>query len=283
MYKATIIFILAIFCIANARAVNVPSKFSIISFAVSNYSNDWQPELVYAGATADALVNSFRSNLNNSYPSVTFSATQYVNQAVTKSRFRGSESDNYNFVFYYGHGNANFITMWPEGEYVFNTSKKFGGQTYWAMLNSCLVFRNGQSNQDPWFNGVHSILGYSSESKPYYRIRTYSCGFLYLSTCHTYTYSYFVERDFATNWIQGKQGIATAYFNAVFRWIGQDGGFGIEPKIVYRYGYVDGQFFDPWEETFENSIQKPVFRNGESYDGIGSRWMTIGTPTYGPW
>ena len=71
-----------------------------------------------------------------------------------------------------------------------------------------------------------------------------------------------------------------AYFNAVNKWIYKDGGFGVEPKIVYRYGYVDGKFFDPWEETFENSIQKPVFRNGENYDGIGSRWVTLGTPKY---
>ena len=56
--------------------------------------------------------------------------------------------------------------------------------------------------------------------------------------------------------------------------------FGVEPKIVYRYGYVNGKFFDPWEETFENSIQKPVFRKKGEYTGVGSRWYTFGTPEY---
>ena len=39
-------------------------------------------------------------------------------------------------------------------------------------------------------------------------------------------------------------------------------------------------FFDPWEEKFENSIQKPVFKNAGEYKGIGSRWSTMGTPCY---
>lgn len=57
------------------------------------------------------------------------------------------------------------------------------------------------------------------------------------------------------------------------------GGYDIEPKIVYRYGYINGNFFDPWEEKFLNAYQGPVFYNND-YDGIGSRWITLGTPTY---
>lgn len=280
MYKAIVILIFCVFYIANAKAVKVPSKFSIISFAINSYDRSWQTNITYAKETSDAIVNSFKSNLKDNYPSVTFSSKQYLNEKVTKSRFTGNETENYNFVFYNGHGNVNLITMWPKGEYVYNRNKKFGGKTYWAMINSCLVFKNGEADQEPWFNGVHSILGYSSLSKYYKKDYKRSCGFLYLKTCHTYTYSYYVERDFATNWIEGKQGIAMAYFNAVNKWIHKDGGFGVEPKIVYRYGYVDGKFFDPWEETFENSIQKPVFKNNEDYDGIGSRWVTLGTPEY---
>ena len=171
--------------------------------------------------------------------------------------------------------------MWPKNELIRNTEKKFGEKTYWVMMSSCLVFKNNESNQDPWFNGVHSILGYSSLSWSYKKYKhKYRCGFLNLGTCSYSRASYYVERDFATNWIKEKQGIWEAYKNAVKKWIYKEQGLGVEPKIVYRYGYVDGKFFDPWKETFENSIQKPVFKNGGDYDGIGSRWITYGTPCY---
>ena len=55
--------------------------------------------------------------------------------------------------------------------------------------------------------------------------------------------SYYVERDFATNWIKEKKGIWESYKNAVYKWIAKEQGKGVEPKIVYRYGYVDGIFF----------------------------------------
>lgn len=281
MKKHILIYTLFIFCIANALDVNVPPNFSIITFAINEYDIDpylqrtWQSDVPYAIKTANTLVNSFKSNLKNNYANVSFASKEYKDAAVTKSRFI-SETNNYNFVFYNGHGRENRITMWPYDERVLNTDKAFGGNTYWVMLNSCKVFKNGESSQNEWFAGVHSILGYSSLSWSYYR--SYRCGFLYLSTC--YNYSYFTERDFATNWIKGKQKIWDAYMNAVYKWIYKDGGYGVEPKIVYRYGYVDGKFFDPWEETFENSYQKPVFKNSGEYVGIGSRWCTMGTPSY---
>lgn len=240
------------FGLANAVDANVPSDFSIITFAISKYEYDWQKELPVATDAANALVNSFRDNLKEKYSNtVTFSSKQYENDQVTRSRFKGTETDNYNFVFYNGHGNVNKITMWPQNERIWHknniSDKNFGGKTYWALINSCLVFKNGEADQDSWFNGIHSILGFSSKS--FWFSKSYSCGFLYLSTCHRY--SYYTERDFAYNWISGKQGIAMAFFNAVYKNIYKEGGYGVEPKIVYRYGYVDGKFFDPWEETFE--------------------------------
>lgn len=268
------------FFMANAADTNVPSKFSIVTFAISNYENNWQKELPLSKKTANTLVNSFKNNFKDKYPNVMFSSRQYENEQVTKLRFTGTETDDYNFVFYSGHGNVNRITMWPQGERVWQkngiSEKAFGGKTYWTMLNSCLVFKNGELNQEPWFNGVHSILGYSSTSKWYKE--SHRCGFLYLKTCHNY--SYYAERDFVTNWIKEKQGIWEAYKNAVYKWIYKKGGYGVEPKIVYRYGNVDGKFFDPWKETFENSIQKPVFKKKGEYIGIGSRWVKFGTPEY---
>ena len=70
-----------------------------------------------------------------------------------------------------------------------------------------------------------------------------------------------------------------AFFNAVYKNIHKEGGYNVEPKIVYRYGYVDGKFFDPWEETFENSIQKPVFRKQGEYTGIDSPVFSQYAPT----
>ncbi len=280
--KKIALFILFAFYAANAADAKVPSKFSIVTFAISQYEDDWQNQLPVAKDAANALVNSFKDNLQKKYSSkVTFSNKQYENNQVTRSRFKSSETDNYNFVFYTGHGNVNRITMFPVNERIRNTDKSFKGKTYWVMLNSCLVFKNGEANQEPWFNGVHSILGYSSLSWGYKKYKHYyRCGFLNIGQCSYSRASYYVERDFATNWIREKQGIWESYKNAVFKWIYKEGGIGVEPKIVYRYGYVDGKFFDPWEETFENSIQKPVFKNAGTYIGIGSRWSTMGTPCY---
>lgn len=143
------------------------------------------------------------------------------------------------------------------------------------------MLRNDSSHQDPWFGGVHSILGYSSLSYTFSKYKKkYDCGPFGLGTCTYSVASYYVERDFATNWIKSKQNIFEAYYNAVYKWIFKEAGFGVQPKIVYRYGYVDGKFFDPWEEKFETSIQKPVFATPGSYTGIGSRWVTMGTPLY---
>lgn len=280
MKKVVFLLILFAFCEANAVDANVPSQFSIVTFAIGEYDGNWQKKLPLAKETAKALVNSFKNNLKNKYSNVSFSSKQYIDNQVTRSRFKGSETNNYNFVFYNGHGSVDRITMWPKNERIWHkngiSDKTFGEKTYWALINSCLVFKNGEANQDTWFNGVHSILGFSSKS-PWFS-KSYRCGVLNLKTCHRY--SYYTERDFASNWISGKQGIAMAFFNAVYKNLHKEGGFGVEPKIVYRYGYVDGKFFDPWEETFENSIQKPVFRKKGEYTGIGSRWYTFGTPEY---
>lgn len=280
MNKVMLLLIFFAFCVANAGDANVPSKFSVITFAISKYEKNWQDDLPLAKETANALVNSFKNNLSDHYPKVSFSSKQYTDSEVTRERFQGTETNNYNFVFYHGHGGPNRITMWNQNKRIWHSGdvseKSFGGKTYWALFNSCRVFKNGESNQEYWFNGIHSILGFSSAS-PWYKKKR-NCGILNLGTC--YYYSYFAERDFATNWIDGKQGIAMAFFNAVNKWICNNGGYGVQPKIVYRYGYVDGKFFDPWEETFENSIQKSVFKNPGDYTGIGSRWVTLGTPDY---
>ena len=276
IYLISILFF--VFC---PYAASAPSNFSILTFAISSYQDKWQDNSSQSRETANALVSSLKSNLLEKYPQITFSSTGYYDELVTKQNFLNSSTNNFNFVFYKGHGGPNYITMWPKYESVYNTSKKFGGKTYWVLLRSCLVFKNGETNQDPWFNGVHSILGYSSLSWNYEKYKHYyRCGFLNIGQCSYSRASYYVERDFATNWIKQKQGIWAAYSNAVYKWIAKEQGLGVEPKIVYRYGYVDGKFFDPWEETFENSIQKPVFKNAGEYSGIGSRWNTMGTPCY---
>lgn len=281
MKKVVFLLILFVFCEANAVDANVPSQFSIVTFAIGKYEDDWQKEMPVAKETAKALVNSFKSNINKKYPNVAFLSKQYENENVTRTRFKGGETDNYNFVFYNGHGSIDKITMWPKNERIRNTDKSFKGKTFLVLFNSCLVFKNGEANQDAWFNGVHSILGYSSFSWGYKKYKHYyRCGFLNIGQCSYSRASYYVERDFATNWIKEKRGIWDSYKNAVYKWIYKEGGIGVEPKIVYRYGYVDGKFFDPWEETFENSIQKPVFRKKGEYTGVGSRWSTMGTPCY---
>lgn len=278
MKKRTILPFI-ILCITNA--ISAPSSFSIATFAISSYQDNWQNNSSQSKETANAIVNSFSSNIREYYPKTKFDSVQYFDNAVTKHLFTGNTPDKYNFVFYKGHGSPNRITMWPKNERVKNTDKSFGGKTYWVLLRSCLVFKNGESDQDPWFNGVHSILGYSSKSWNYARYKHYyGCGFLNLGRCSYSRASYYADRDFAKNWIKEKLGIWESYKNAVRKWIYKEQGLGVEPKIVYRYGYVDGKFFDPWEEKFESSIQKPIFKTKGEYTGIGSRWITYGTPEY---
>ena len=48
MNKIVLLLILFSFCAANAVLVNVPTKFSIITFAISKYEYDWQKELSVA-------------------------------------------------------------------------------------------------------------------------------------------------------------------------------------------------------------------------------------------
>lgn len=288
MKKIVLLLIFFAFCMANAVVNKGPSSFSIVSFAVQNFANNpstgkpWADTLSSSIDESNTIVNTFVDQISSIYPNTYFpTPIKFHNAQVTKSVLTSNISDNYNFVYINTHGNVNFFIAQPFNEYIYNYNKKFGGNTYWAMIKACLVFKNGEANQDPWFNGVHSIIGYSSLSWGYQRYKHYyRCGFLNIGQCSYSRASYYVERDFVTNWIKEKQGIWESYKNAVYKWIYKERGLGVEPKIVYRYGYVDGKFFDPWEETFENSIQKPVFKNPGEYTGIGSRWSTMGTPCY---
>lgn len=280
MKKKTAFFSLILSIVVSA--FGAPAKLSVVTFAISSYQYGWQHDSNASKEMADTFVSSLKDNVNSVYSGkVRFESAQYFDGAVTKDVFTGNTPDRYNFVFYKGHGNTDLITMWPMGEYVRNTDKKFGGNTYWVLIRSCLVLRNGMSNQDPWFGGVHSILGYSSLSTPFSKYKKkYGCGPFNLGTCTYSVASYYVERDFATNWIKGKQEIFEAYYTAVYKWVYKEHGKGVEPKIVYRMGYVDGKFFEPWKEKFETSIQKPVFVNPGSYTSIGSMWVTLGEPEY---
>ena len=272
--RILILGIICFACCSFAQTQGLLSSMKIATFAIDSYENGWQGDWPRGIAAANALYDKMKSSIESKY-SIPVSRLKEENSSARKATFLSSTTDNYNFVYYHGHGNVNRITFWGNNERVYNTQKSFGSdQTYWVFINSCLVFRNGQSDQDPWFNGVHSILGFSSESWTFRN--SYSCGFLWLRTC--YEKSEEMEDDFAKRWINNGEGIWEAYRIAVLHQIYEDGGYGVEPKIVYRYGYVNGVFFDPWEETFANAYRGPVFRN--NYSGIGSRWQTMGTPSF---
>lgn len=260
---------------AFAQSQGTPSTFKVATFAIKDYQNAWQSQLPRALGSANALSNSFSSNLASKYSSIPYTRLARENTTVTEANFLSSSTEGYHFVYYYGHGNNNRITMYNDQTRVYNNEKKFGsGSTRWVMLNSCLVFQNGSSDQDPWFDGVHSILGYSSEM--WWYDHSYSCGFMWLSTCHDYSDD--SDSEFATRWIKNGETIWDAHKNAIKAQIYEGGGYGVQPKIVYRYGYINGVFFDPWTEKFASSYLGPVFRT--NYSGVGSRWITYGTPTY---
>ena len=60
MKNSVLPLILFTFCFANATDVNVPSKFSIATFAISEYEDNWQNNSSQSKETAYALVNSFK-------------------------------------------------------------------------------------------------------------------------------------------------------------------------------------------------------------------------------
>ncbi|MBR6123520.1 hypothetical protein IKQ19_08015 [Candidatus Saccharibacteria bacterium] len=271
-------FILAIalsfvsaFSITQGRLLN----FSFTTYAINNFENAWPGNLSWSIKIADSLryavnVSVLMMNLAHNYyqagaTPTTVSLNHFEDNAVTSSNFLSQAAKNYNFVFYHGHGLPNKFTLWNQYSYMVNTNPGIGVRnTYWAWLSACTVFRNGYSDQEPWFDGVfkgvHSILGLSSLT------------FGYLTIAKGY-------QNFAVRWIYGNQKIWDAYYIAVMNIIHTEGGFDIEPKIVYRYGYINGNFFDPWEEKFLNAYKGPVFYN-DDYEGIGSRWITLGDPHY---
>lgn len=269
-----------------AQTQGLPSKFAVTGFAIDHYKNgdEW-----YLGAEgAEKLAETMRKNIKDQYPSISFEKKIYTDNAATKKKFISSETENYNFLYYHGHGKPNHISFYDGG--VWNTEKSLGKKkTYWAMFVSCNVFRNGLdqwgdpwSNQDPWFDGIHSILGFASIV--WGGTLTRSCGLFNIKTC--YQHSYDMEEEFAERWIKNKETIWEAFKNAVYNQLYDFGDKysrpwytkGVVPKIVYRYGYINGKFFDPWEEKFEKAYQGPVFRS--NYKGIGSRWIEFGEPAY---
>lgn len=248
-------------------------NFSVATYAINNYQNSWLSPMNWGIDIADSLRTAMAMSITamNIYvifgggTPTTLSTYAFENEDVIESNFLSSNAANYNFVFYYGHGNVDLITMWNSNVYFYNNHTGIGiRNTYWVWLNSCLVFRNGYANQEPWFDGVfkgaHSILGESSLS-----VNDYS--------------SLQSAQNFAVRWIYNGQKIWEAYYYALFYYAHSQGGLDLEPKIVYRYGYINGNFFDPWEEKFQQAYLGPVFYN-DDYTGIGSRWVTLGDPIY---
>jgi hypothetical protein len=281
-----ILFVCSFVC---AQRQGLPSLFSVGGFAVQKYEANWANEFPGGEDGLNVLVSSMERHIKDKYPSVDLSSTKYFNSAATRKNFLDAKTNNLNFLYYHGHGNANFITMWDKYQYVYNTQKKF--KNYWVMLVACNVFRNGlrpdgktpYSNQDPWFDGVHSILGFASIV--WGGTLSRSCGFLNLSTCRQHSWD--MEEEFAERWIKNKETIWSAFKYAVYNQLYDFGDKyernkpylkGIIPKIVYRYGKINGVSFEPYEEKFENAYQGPIFQN--NYDGIASRWVTYGTPAY---
>ena len=261
----------------------MPKKFSVVAFGIESYEDGWQDSSYGGVREADKFLESMEKYVTKMYPSIEFSKEGYKNEKVKKSVFLSDDTEKYNFLFYKGHGSPDQITMWDINQSVTNKEKSFGKRgTYWVMLSSCNVFRNGYSNQDPWFDGVHSILGFASFV--WGGKLTRDCGFLNLKTCHHYSSD--MEEEFAERWIKGKETIWSAYKNAVYNQLYDFGNKykrywfskGVVPKIVYRFGYIDGKFFDPWQEKFEEAYQGPIFRT--NYKGIASIWNVMGEPAY---
>lgn len=277
-------------CISYAVDSNAPTKFSIAVFAIQTYDinpntgRTWQSTLNTAPENFSKALNGGFSTLLKSKYGIIADTISFLDNQVTRSAFINA-SKNYNFVFYSGHGNQNRITMWQYDKRIKSedTDHAFGNKTYWAMLLSCQVLLNNVNfNQEGWFNGLHSLLGYGSLVSDYpKKTKKVSCGFLNLATCtKVVAEPFYVQRDFVTNWISEKQGIWDAYLNSVYKWMYLQG-YGVEPKIAYRIGTVDGVPFDAWNEKFASSYQKPIFtKPGVDYTAIGSRWVVLGTPTY---
>ncbi len=264
MKKIFLFIIFVLHASIHAQQPSTPSSFSLGTYAINNYE-DGLNSLHNAISSANVFSSTLYSKISTRFPGTTVSITNYQDSLVTLHNFLSSTSRNFKFVYYYGHGNVNLITMW-NNSFVRNTDSGIGVRnTYWVMLHSCLVFRNNYASQDPWFDGVfkgvHSILGHSS---------SFITDSTSISTANI---------EFVSRWVYNAESIWNAYKKAITHQIHENSGKNAEPKIVYRYGNINGEIFEPWTEKYANSYQAPIFYNND-YLGIGSRWITLGNPTY---
>lgn len=282
--KKFILFLFMLCELVFAQKQGLPQKFSVVTFGIDKYQDNWLEKWDGGVRGAENLASTMEKNIGKLYPSINFSKKYYNNENGRYSTFMSNNTENYNFLYYHGHGGPNRICMWDNDKRVWNDDKKFGTKgTYWVMLVSCNVFRyDNLTDQNLWFDGVHSILGFGSIV--WGGENTRKCGAFNLKTCHHYSSD--MEEDFAERWIKGKETIWSAFKNAVYNQLYAFGSKysrawyqkGVIPKIVYRYGNINGKYFEPWQEKFEEAYQGPIFRTNCS--GTGSRWNVMGEPVY---
>lgn len=81
------IFVCLSFVMVFGQNQGTPSSFKVATFAIKDYENSWQSQLPRSLANANALYNSFASNLQSKYPSTTYSRLKRENAAVTRTDF----------------------------------------------------------------------------------------------------------------------------------------------------------------------------------------------------
>lgn len=230
---------------------------------------------------ANALYNRMEMALKEMYPTYgkVIEREKKENSQVTKSYFMSSATDDYNFVFFVGHGNPSILYPY-DTKSIDITKKRFRGNTYWVWLYSCRVFRDavdGDAEFNQMFNGAHSVLGFATNV-----------------TANEESIS--VPGEFADQWIRYGKKIWDAYKIAVqyklhdahaTTMTPQGDGTSVSttnvPAIVYRWGFINGRVTELSNERFATAFKGPVL-NHPDYDKtpsyLGVRKQVYTRPTY---
>jgi len=269
-----LLLFMSVFCSA-LTPWGLPTWVDISAYAVNDYSQTGNSNLSRSINHKNRFISQMQGRLKAKYPNIN-SEVMYnrENSSATTNNFLNDGTDMGEFVFFSGHG-SNALLAFYNGNVYSTSGKSFGGYTRWVMFDACLVLNTSLSQNERWFNGVHSILGYDSFS--YEFVKSYNCFF----TCDYYR-SEDVFNKFASRFITNGETIWSAHHNSVKEAIYQNGGLGVAPSIVFRSGNADnGQFVSFTEERLQNVYNGPFsYQAGASNIYINWNAYYYGKPQY---
>jgi hypothetical protein len=253
----------------------LPAWVDISAYAVNDYSQTGSSNLNRSIYHKNRFITQMQDRLRAKYPNISSTVrNNRENSTATVNNFLNDGTGLTEFVFFTGHGSRSRILLY-NGFVSHASGKSFGNYTRWVMFDACLVLDAPFDQHANWFDGVHSILGYNSIA--YEFIKSYNCFF----SCSHYR-SEDVFNKFASRFINNGETIWSAHHNSIKEAVYQNGGYGVEPSIVFLSGNADnGQHVSFSEERLQNVYNGPFhYQYGASNIFINWNSYTYGKPKY---